>query len=74
LSLVSARVVRVLDRLVGQCGAPAVITVDNGSEFNSRPTHAWVYQQGVRLPFSRPAKPMDNPFIESFNGVSEASI
>ena len=68
VSLVSARVVRVLERLVGQRGAPAVITVDNGSEFYSRRTDAWAYQQGVRLLFSRPGKPMDNPFIESFNG------
>jgi putative transposase len=68
VSLVSARVVRVLERLVAQRGAPAVITVDNGSEFYSRRTDAWAYQQGVRLLFSRPGKPMDNPFIESFNG------
>jgi putative transposase len=33
VSLVSARVVRVLERLVGQRGAPAVIMVDNGSEW-----------------------------------------
>lgn len=68
VSLVSARVVRVLERLVGQRGAPAVITVDNGSEFYSRTTDSWAYAQGVRLDFSRPGKPMDNPFIESFNG------
>jgi putative transposase len=29
---------------------------------------AWVYRHGVRLEFSRPGKPTDNPFIESFNG------
>jgi len=49
-------------------GAPTVITVDNGSEFYSRRTDAWAYQRGIRLVFSRPGKPMDNPFIESFNG------
>jgi len=48
--------------------APAVITVDNGSEFYSQLTDSWAYRQGVRLEFSRPGKPMDNPFIESFNG------
>jgi putative transposase len=68
VSLTSARVVGVLEQLVGARGAPAVITVDNGSEFYSRRTDAWAYQRGVRLIFSRPGKPMDNPFIESFNG------
>ncbi len=68
VSLASARVVSVLERLVGDRVAPAVITVDNGSEFYSRRTDAWAYPHGVRLIFSRPGKPMDNPFIESFNG------
>jgi transposase InsO family protein len=54
--------------LVRERAAPAVITVDNGSEFYSRRTDAWAYQHGIRLVFSRPGKPMDNPFIESFNG------
>jgi putative transposase len=67
-SLVSARVVAVLARLVQARGAPAIISVDNGSEFYSRTTDSWAYQAGVRLDFSRPGKPMDNPFIESFNG------
>jgi transposase InsO family protein len=38
------------------------------SEFYSRRTDAWTYQQGVRLIFSRPGTPMDNPFIERCNG------
>jgi putative transposase len=50
--------VEVLTRLVVARGAPTVITVDNGSEFYSRTTDGWAYQQGVRLDFSRPGKPM----------------
>jgi putative transposase len=68
LSLTSARVVSVLERIVRERATPAVITVDNGSEFYARLTDSWAYRQGVRLEFSRPGKPMDNPFIESFNG------
>ena len=68
LSLTSARVVSVLERIVRERAAPAVITVDNGSEFYARLTDSWAYRQGVRLEFSQPGKPMDNPFIESFNG------
>ena len=49
-------------------GAPAVITADNGSEFYSRTTDSWACGHGVRLDFSRQGKPMDNPFIERFNG------
>ena len=45
-----------------------MITVDNGSRFYARSTDSWAYGQGVRLEFSRPGKPMDNPFIESFSG------
>jgi putative transposase len=67
-SLTSARVVNVLERVIRARTAPRVITVDNGSEFYSRRTDAWAYQRGVHLLFSRPGKPMDNPFIESFNG------
>ena len=67
-SLTSVRVVEALARITRERGAPAIITVDNGSEFYSRTTDSWAYQHGVRLDFSRPGKPMDNPFIESFNG------
>ena len=45
-----------------------MITVDNGSKFYALSTDGWAYDQGVRLEFSRPGKPIDNPFIESFNG------
>ena len=45
-----------------------MITVDNGSKFYALSTDGWAYDQGVRLEFSRPGKPIDNPFIESFSG------
>jgi len=45
-SLISTRVVAVLDRLVQTRGAPASISVDNGSEFYSRTTDTWAYQAG----------------------------
>jgi putative transposase len=64
-SLISARVVAVLNRLVQARGTPAIISVDNGSEFYSRTTDSWAYRQGVRMAFSRPGKPMDNPFAAS---------
>jgi len=49
-------------------GRPESITVDNGSEFCSRVLDAWAYENGVRLDFIRPGRPVENGFIESFNG------
>lgn len=47
---------------------PKRIQVDNGSEFISKEFDKWAYENGVTLDYSRPGKPTDNPFIESFNG------
>src|SRR5690606_15047092 len=47
---------------------PKKIQVDNGSEFISKEVDRWAYEHQVELFFSRPGKPTDNPYIESFNG------
>ena len=47
---------------------PLRIQVDNGSEFISKEFDKWAYENKVVLDYSRPGKPTDNPFIESFNG------
>ena len=44
------------------------ITVDHGTEFQSRALEDWAYRRGVQLDFIRPGKPVENAFIESFNG------
>ena len=62
------QVVAVLERLKHTHGLPEVIRVDNGSEFISKAMDRWAYEHGVKLSFSRPGKPVDNCFIESFNG------
>jgi putative transposase len=67
-SLGADRVVTVLDRLAVTRGLPQRIVVDNGSEFQSRALDAWAHQRGVQLVFIRPGKPVENAFIESFNG------
>jgi len=59
-------VVQTLERICRQVGYPAVIRVDNGSEFISRDLDLWAYHKGVVLDFSRPGKPTDNSYIESF--------
>ena len=51
-------------------GLPARIQVDNGTEFTSRSLDHWAYWNKVELDFSRPGKPSDNAFIESFNATA----
>lgn len=47
---------------------PERIQCDNGSEFISKEVDRWTYENKVTLDFSRPGKPTDNPYVESFNG------
>jgi len=67
-SLGGRRVVRVLDRVVEKRGKPDSVTVDNGTEFDSKAVDAWGHTNGVKIVFIRPGKPNENAFIESFNG------
>ena len=67
-SITGIAVVRVLDRIGAFCGYPRAITVDNGPEFTSKAMRSWAGRHRVELRYSRPGKPTDNPFIESFNG------
>jgi putative transposase len=67
-SLPSERVVRVLQWLKQSRGVPEVIQVDNGPEFISQAVDQWAFSNGVRLHFIEPGKPVQNAFIESFNG------
>ena len=42
--------------------------MDHGTEFQSRALEDWAYRRSVQLDFIRPGKPVENAFIESFNG------
>ena len=67
-SINGLRVSRVLDWLSMTRGLPESITVDNGPEFAGMALDRWAYTKSVRLAFIRPGKPVENAFIESFNG------
>jgi putative transposase len=67
-SINGVRVTNVLSRIAMVRGLPNIIKVDNGPEFIGKALDAWAYERGVHLHFSRPGKPVDNRFIESFNG------
>ena len=62
-------VVEVLNKLVRLRGAPKYLFADNGAEFTGQLVDLWAYHHGTRIDFSRPDKPTDNAFIETFNGT-----
>lgn len=61
-------VTRVLDQVARFRGYPAAVRTDNGPEFTSRAFLAWTYKNGIRHILIEPGKPMQNGYIESFNG------
>lgn len=67
-SLGGSRVRRVLDRVAAERGLPEAIVLDNGPEFRGRALAAWSEERGVRLEFIQPGKPVQNAYVESFNG------
>lgn len=68
LQLRARDVIRALSRLKIVRGLPKIITVDNGSEFSGNELDRWAHENGVQLHFIRPGKPVENAYIESFNG------
>jgi putative transposase len=48
--------------------APKYLFVDNGSEFSGRLLDLWAYHCKARIDFSRPGRPKDNCYVETFNG------
>jgi putative transposase len=67
-SLPSARIVRVLDRLLAEHGRPAMIISDNGTELTSNAVLKWTEVNGIEWHYIAPGKPQQNGFMESFNG------
>jgi putative transposase len=67
-SIGGQRVAAVLSQIAAFRGLPENIVVDNGPEFISNALDAWAYERGIKLQFIRPGKPVDNAYMESFNG------
>jgi putative transposase len=67
-SIRSKDVTAVLDGVITQRGVPAAITCDNGTEFTSKMFDEWAFLRKIQLDFIRPGKPVENAYIESFNG------
>jgi putative transposase len=67
-SLGGVRVVRVLEEVKQRRGLPRQIRSDNGPEFVSRAVDQWAYEQGLQWHTIQPGRPMENGYVESFNG------
>ena len=67
-SLPSSRIVALLEEIALERGYPERVMCDNGPEFRSRAFDAWAYDHGITIAFIQPGKPVQNAFVESFNG------
>jgi putative transposase len=62
------RVIATLEQLATARPLPPTIVCDNGPEFTSQALDQWAYARGITLQFIRPGKPVENAYVESFNG------
>ncbi len=68
-SIPAERVTRFLDDFAEKSGGyPKTLTVDNGPEFISEALDQWAVAHAVKINFIEPGKPVQNCYIESFNG------
>ena len=67
-SISEHRVARELTQLIAQRGKPGMIVSDKGTELTSNVVLAWCGQIGVEWHYIAPGKPMQNCYVESFNG------
>ncbi len=67
-SLSGVRVARELTRLIGLRGKPHTVVSDNGTELTSSAILRWSQERRVEWHYIAPGKPMQNGFVESFNG------
>ena len=67
-SLPTVKVIMVLDMLSEERGLPESITVDNGPEYTSKAIEKWAAGKSIDFEYITPGRPMENGFIESFNG------
>jgi putative transposase len=67
-SISGERVVRELDRIAATRGYPCMVVSDNGTELTSNAILRWQHERTVEWHYIAPGKPMQNGFVESFNG------
>lgn len=67
-SISGRRVARELTDLISRRGKPGMIVSDHGTEFTSNAILAWSKDHRVEWHYIAPGKPMQNGYVESFNG------
>jgi putative transposase len=67
-SISGRRVARELTAIIERRGKPGLMVSDHGTEFTSNAMLAWCKDSHVDWHFIAPGKPMQNGFVESFNG------
>jgi len=73
-SLSAKRVIRTLEQVITWRGKPQIIRVDNGPEYTSKDFELWAKNNNIAIQFIQPGKPMQNGFIERFNGSYRKEI
>lgn len=73
-SIAAKSVIRTLEQLIDWRGKPKAIRVDNGPEFTSADFSLWCEKEQINIQFTQPGKPMQNGFIERFNGSYRREI
>lgn len=73
-SIPSARLIRVLNRLINCYGAPEAIRLDNGPEMVSQAFTEWAAARGIAVRYIQPGKPNQNAFIERFNKTYRTEV
>lgn len=74
VSIPSARLIRVLSRLIDCYGSPDAIRLDNGPEMISEAFTEWADAKGIAIRYIQPGKPNQNAFIERFNRTYRTEV
>ncbi len=67
-SISGKRVTRELTTLISVRGKPGMIVSDSGTEFTSNAILGWAKDHAIDWHYIAPGRPMQNGYIESFNG------
>lgn len=67
-SFAGEHVIRTLERIVHERGCPTQLRCDNGPEFISDVLVRWCEKKNIRIAYIQPGKPVQNAYIERFNG------
>lgn len=67
-SLSGLRMTRELNTVIEERGKPQTIVSDNGTEMTSMAVLQWCQETNIEWHYIAPGKPMQNAFVESFNG------